>query len=52
MATHGGFGVFEDWREEWASYTERLEEYFTANDIKPAELPNYSPSHDPREADE
>jgi len=37
MATHGGFGAFEDGREEWASYTERLEQYFTANDIKTAE---------------
>ena len=28
---------FEDRREKWASYTERLEQYFTANDIKIAE---------------
>ena len=37
MATHGGFGAFEDGREEWASYTECLEQYFTANNIKTAE---------------
>ena len=37
MATHGGFGAFEDGHKEWASYTERLEQYFTANDIKTAE---------------
>ena len=37
MATHGGFGAFEDRREEWASYTERLEQYITTHDIKTAE---------------
>ena len=37
MATHDGFGAFEEGREEWASYTEHLEQYFTANDTKTAE---------------
>ena len=37
MATHGGFGAFEDGHEEWASYMECLEQYFTTNDIKTAE---------------
>ena len=37
MATHGSVGAFEDGREEWTSYTERLQQYFTANDIKTAE---------------
>ena len=37
MATHGGFVAFEDGREEWASYTEHLEQYFTANNINTAE---------------
>ena len=34
---HAGFGAFEDGREEWASYTEPLEQHFIANDIKAAE---------------
>ena len=34
---HAGFGAFEDGREEWASYTERLEQHFITNDIKAAE---------------
>ena len=37
MATHASVGTFEDGREEWTSYTERLEQYFEANDIKTAE---------------
>ena len=40
MAMHGGFGAFgafEDGREEWASYTEHLEQYFTTNNINTAE---------------
>ena len=37
MAMHGSVGAFEDGREEWTSYTERLQQYFTANDIKTAE---------------
>ena len=37
MATHASVGTFEDGREEWTSYTERLEQYSEANDIKTAE---------------
>ena len=37
MATHRSVGAFEDGREEWTSYTERLEQYFEANDIKTSE---------------
>jgi len=29
-----GFGAFEDGCKEWVFYTERLEQLFTANDIK------------------
>ena len=32
--THGSIRGFEPGREDWVSYTERLEQYFTANDIK------------------
>ena len=31
--THGSIGEFDPGREDWVSYTERLEEYFTANGI-------------------
>ena len=64
MATHSGFGAFEDGREEWASYTERLEQYFTTNNkdcreeacylaqrTRSGNLPSYPQSHDPVEAD-
>ena len=34
-ATHGNIGEFNTKCEDWVSYTERLEQYFTANDIKP-----------------
>ena len=48
MATHGSIGPFEPKEEDWTdfggdqfssdrSYTERLEQYFTANDVKDAE---------------
>ena len=37
MATHGGFGAFEDGCDEWASYTKRLKQCFTASDIRTAE---------------
>ena len=37
MATHGQMGEFNSQREDWMSYSERLQEYFTANDIKSAE---------------
>ena len=64
MAMHGGFCAFEDWHEEWASYMERLEQYFTVNDYKgcrevvcyfaqrmlSGNLPRYLQSHDPGEA--
>ena len=33
MATHGTVGPFVQGREDWVSYTERLQQYFTANDI-------------------
>ena len=33
MATHGTLGEFNPTREDWTSYDERLELYFTANDI-------------------
>ena len=36
-ATHGIIGEFDSAREDWVSYTERLEQYFTANDIKAEE---------------
>ena len=36
MATHGSIGEFDPDREDWTSYTERLEQYFTANDVKDA----------------
>ncbi len=37
MATHGAFGEFESSKEDWTSYTERLEHYFEANDVNSAE---------------
>ena len=36
MATHGQMGEFNSQREDWMSYSERLQEYFTANNIKSA----------------
>ena len=33
MATHGSLGEFNPTRNDWTSYAERLELYFTANDI-------------------
>ena len=33
MATHGPLGEFNPSRQDWISYAERLEFYFTANDI-------------------
>ena len=33
MATHVSLGEFNPTREDWTSYAERLELYFTANDI-------------------
>ena len=38
MATrHGSIGEFDPSVEEWKSYTERLEQYFVANDVENAE---------------
>ena len=34
MATHGRFSEFNPQREDWTSYTERLQEYFIANGIE------------------
>ena len=36
MATHRRFGEFNPQREDWTSYTERLQEYFIANKIEDA----------------
>ena len=37
MATHGNISEFDDSREDWTSYTERLQRYFTANDVDNAD---------------
>ena len=37
MAMHGSIGEFHGGREGWESYSERLEHYFVANDVKSAE---------------
>ena len=37
MATHGSIGEFVNSQEDWRSYTERLQQYFTANDVENAE---------------
>lgn len=37
MATHGRNGEFNSQREDWMSYSERLQEYFTANEIESAD---------------
>ena len=36
MAVHGSVGEFDQTKESWASYTERLGQYFAANDIENA----------------
>ena len=36
MATHGRLGDFDSTQEDWESYVERLELYFTANDVSDA----------------
>ena len=36
MTTHGTIGPFEQGREDWTSYTERLEQYFAANGVEDA----------------
>ena len=33
MATHGTLGEFQPGIESWTFYTERLEQYFLANDV-------------------
>ena len=37
MAKHGSIGEFDGDRETWKSYTERLTQYFTANDVESAD---------------
>ena len=37
MATHGSISEFHGNAEEWTSYIERLECYFTANDVTSAD---------------
>ena len=34
MAVHGSIGEYSDFIEDWTAYTERLENYFTANDVE------------------
>ena len=36
MAAHGRFGEFNPQREDWTSYTERLQECFIANGLEDA----------------
>ena len=36
MATHGTIGPFQHEKEDWTSYTERLEQYFAASDVQNA----------------
>ena len=36
MATHGNVGEFKHGAEDWTAYCERLEQYFTANDVDDA----------------
>ena len=36
MATYGNVGEFKGSEESWTQYVERLEQYFTANEIKGA----------------
>ena len=35
-ATHGTVGAFDPSNETWVSYSERLEQYFIANDVDAA----------------
>ena len=37
MAKHGSIGEFDSDRETWKSYTERLTQYFIANDVESAD---------------
>ncbi len=34
MAMYGSNGEFESGREDWLSYSEHLQQYFTANDTE------------------
>ena len=34
---HGSVSPFEGSQEDWRSYTERLQQYFAANDVRTAE---------------
>ena len=36
MANHGNVGEYDPQKEDWMSYSERLQEYFTANDMNAA----------------
>ena len=36
MANHGTIGEYDPQKEDWTSYSERLQEYFTANDVDAA----------------
>ena len=37
MATHRRIGEFNSQQEDWMSYSERLQKYFTANEIESAD---------------
>ena len=37
MAMHGSIGTFDGAREDWTSYSERLEQYFVGNNVTAAE---------------
>ena len=37
MVMHGSIGTFDGAREDWTSYSERLEQYFVRNDVTAAE---------------
>ena len=37
MARHGTLGEYDNTREDWLSYTERLQQYFAANDMRNTE---------------
>lgn len=34
MATYGKIGEFKELEESWTQYIERLEQYFSANDVE------------------
>ena len=37
MARHGIIGEYCSTREDWLAYTERMQQYFAANDVRSAE---------------